>query len=44
MATRATATGLVSMWAMAAATRLAGDEEGKGKCGKGNDNDDEGGG
>jgi hypothetical protein len=43
-ATRVTATVMATMWAMAMATRLVGDKEGKGEGGKGNDNSNEGGG
>ncbi len=42
--TRAAATAMATMWAMATATRLAGDEEGKGKGSKGKCDSDEGGG
>jgi hypothetical protein len=44
MATRAMATVMMTTWAMAMATRLAVDKEGKAEGGKGNGNDDEGGG
>jgi hypothetical protein len=39
-----TAMAKVRMWAMMMASRLVGDEEGKGKGGKGNDDGDDGGG
>ncbi len=39
----ATATALVTMWTMMMATRLVGNEKGKGKGGKSNDDGDEGG-
>jgi hypothetical protein len=42
-ATRAMATVMASMWAMAMVTRLVGNREGKGEGGKGNGNGDEGG-
>ncbi len=35
---------MVRRWATAMVTRLAGDEEGKGKCGKGDGNGNESGG
>jgi hypothetical protein len=40
-ATRATATASATMWAMVMATRLVGDEEGKGKGSKRNDDGNE---
>ncbi len=40
----AMATAKVTIWAMMTATRLVGDEEGKGKSSKGNDDGDKGGG
>ncbi len=40
----AMATAKVMIWVMMTATRLVGDEEGKSKGGKGNDDGDEGGG
>jgi hypothetical protein len=40
----ATATAKVTIWAMMMATRLVGDEEGKGEGGKGNDDSNKGGG
>ncbi len=43
MATRAMATAKARMWAMAMATRLAGDKEGKGNGGKGDGDGNEGG-
>ncbi len=43
-ATRVTAMVMATMWVMAMATRLAGNEEGKGKGSKGNDNSNKGGG
>ncbi len=42
--TRAAAPAMPTMWAMATATRLAGDDERKGKSGKGKCNGDESGG
>jgi hypothetical protein len=39
-----TATAMATTWAMMMVTRLAGDEEGKGKGGEGNDDGNEGGG
>jgi hypothetical protein len=39
----ATATVKVTIWAMMMATRLVGDEEGKGEGGKGDDDGNEGG-
>jgi hypothetical protein len=39
----AKATAKVTIWAMMTATRLVGDEEGKGEGGKGNDDGDKGG-
>jgi hypothetical protein len=44
MATRAMATAMVTMWAMAMARRLVGNKEAKGKYGKGNADGNEGGG
>ena len=43
-ATRAMATVTGTTWVMATVTRLSGDKEGKGECGKGDDGGDEGGG
>ncbi len=40
----ATAMAKVTIWAMMTATKLVGDEEGKGKGGKGNDDGNKGGG
>jgi hypothetical protein len=42
--TRAAVAATATMWAIAMATRLAGNKEGKGKGGKGKCNGDEGGG
>jgi hypothetical protein len=44
MRAMATASATATIWAMAMAKRLVGNEEGKGKGSKGNDNCDEGGG
>ena len=42
-ATRVMVTVTATMWVMATVTRLAGDKEGKGEGGKGDDDGDEGG-